>query len=134
MLIIAGVFFTYSEIVREGNQTIDGSSLNSSEWEDKYDYIDNLNGTFSPLEIKLKSISDEDTGWWGKLTSGITAIPYAILIIPQAIFGSSVLASNVILGFFTAMVLPLKIITLGTVFLFIWGIFKLLEVYNKTEI
>lgn len=134
ILIASGVFYTFALIIYEGNENIDGNYLNSSEWEEEYDYIDDVNETFAPLEGKLKAISDEDTGWWGKLTAGITAIPYAVLIVPQSIFGSLVFGSSITVGFLTLLVIPATIISLATVYLIIWGIFKLIEFYNKTEI
>ena len=134
LLIIAGVFFVYAEIMREANQEFEENYLNSSEWEDKYDYIDEVNATFSPIEQKLKVIQDEDSGWFSKLTAGITAIPYALLVVPQAFFGSMLFGSKILVGFFGAMNIPQKIVVLGLVMLLIWGIFKLINFYNKTEI
>lgn len=133
ILIISGVFFTYAEIVREANQNFDEQYLNSSEWEENYDFIDDINETYYPIEQKLKKIQDEDEGWFSKLTEGITALPYAILIIPQSVFGSLVFGSKIIVSFLTAMSIPAKIVTLGLVMLLVWGVFKLIEFFNKTE-
>lgn len=134
ILIIAGVFFTFAQITKEINTQFPDSSLNSSQWESKYDYIDDVNETFSPLEQSFKTIQDEDAGWFSKLSAGITAIPYALLIVPQAIFGSLVYGGNIVVGFFGVWNLPAKIVTLALVILLIWAIFKLVEYFNKTEI
>lgn len=135
LLIVAGMFFVFASMVDEANTTFpDQSQLNSSEWATQYDYVDSINDTFFPLEKSLKTLQDENAGWFSKLAEGITAIPYAILIVPQVIFGSLVYGGNMMTGFFTAWGLPQKIIVLGLVILLVWVIFKLIEYFNKTEI
>lgn len=134
ILVISGIFFVFAEMIRESNDQFPDNSINSSEWEDRYDYIDDVNETFSPIEIALKTIQDEDEGWFSKLTAGITAIPYALLIVPQAIFGSIVFGGSIIVGFFGVWGVPQKIITLALVMILIWAIFKLVEFFNKTEV
>lgn len=134
ILVISGVFFTFAEMIREGNNEYPENTINSSAWEEKYDYIDDINETFSPIETALKTIQDEDAGWFSRLTAGITAIPYAILIVPEAIFGSIVFGGEIIVGFFAVWGIPQKIVTLALVFILIWAIFKLVEFFNKTEV
>lgn len=133
ILIVAGVVFTYAELVREANEQYDTNYINSSQWSEEYDYIDEINETVSPLETKLKIITDEDQGWFSRLTSGITAVPYVILIVPQAVFETLGFAASIIVGFFSVWGLPQKIITLALVILAVWGIFKLIEFFNKWE-
>lgn len=134
ILVIAGVFFIYAEMVRETNENIEDTPyLNSSEWEDRYNYVEDLNSTFSPLEEKLKTITDEDTGWFSKLTSGITAIPYVLLIVPTAVFDSLVFGGDLIVGSFTALLIPALILNLAIVALIIWAIIELIKFYNKTD-
>jgi len=133
ILIISGVFFTFAEMIKEQNDNFP-NRINSTEWEDKYDYIDDINETFYPIETKLKTIQDEEAGWFSKLTAGITAIPYAILIMPQAVFGSLLFGGQIVVGFFNVWGLPQKIVTLVLVLILIWGIFKLIEFFNKTEV
>lgn len=135
ILIIAGFFFTYAMMVDEANTAYPTeSNLNSSEWVTQYDYVDNVNNTFFPLEKSLKTLQDENAGWFSKLAEGITAIPYAILLVPEVIFGSIVFGGNIMTGFFTAWGLPQYIVVLGLVLFLVWAIFKLIEYFNKTEI
>lgn len=134
ILIASGVFFAYAEMIREANEQYPENYINSSEWEEKYDYISDINETINPLEKKLKIIQDEDKGWFSKLTAGITAIPYALLIVPQVLFGSLVFGGAIIIGFLSVWGVAQKIVTLGLVILSIWAIFKLVEFFNKTEI
>lgn len=134
ILIIAAVFFIFALMVGEVNDQYPTSSLNSSEYDSQYDYIGNINDTFFPIESAFRTIQDENAGWFSKLSEGITAIPYALLIIPQALFGSLVYGGNIMVAFFTLWNLPAKIITLGIVILLMWGVFKLVEFFNKSEI
>lgn len=124
----------YAMMVSEANNQFSDSGLNSSEWEDRYDYIDDINETFSPLEQSLKTVQDEETGWFDKIQEGLSALPYVLIIVPQTVFGSLVFGGEIIVGFFGAWNLPSKIVVLATVILLVWAIFKLIEYFNKTEI
>ena len=91
-LVISAVFFVYAEMVREANDTYTGTTdynpINSSEWDTKYDMVNSVNNTVSPLEEKFKQMQDPDKGFFTKLYLGISAIPYAIILIPETIFNT----------------------------------------------
>lgn len=135
LLIISGIFFVFAMMVKEANEQFpDESNLNSSEWENKYEFVENINQTISPLETKLKTIQDEDEGWFSKLTAGITAVPYVLLIVPQAVFGSIEFGGYILTDFFSVWMLPSFIATIALVMLLVWAIFKLVSFWNKTEV
>lgn len=133
ILIVSGIFFSFAQMVSEANDQYPDNSLNSSDWEDNYDYIDDINETISPLENSLKTIQDEDAGWFSKLTAGITAIPYALIIVPQIAFGGMEFGGNIVTDFFSVWGLPQTIATIGIVILLVWGIAKLVSHFNKWE-
>lgn len=134
VLIISGFFFTYALMVEEANNQFEDTGLNSSAWEDQYDYIDDINETFSPLEQSLKILQDDEAGWFDKIQEGLAAVPYVLIIVPETVFGSLVFGGEIVVAFFQAWNLPAKIVSLGLVLLLVWAIFKLIEYFNKTEI
>lgn len=135
LLMVAAIFFIYAEIVRESNEQFPlDSKLNSSEWEDKYDYVEDINQTAYPLEKKLKVIQDDEAGWFSKLTAGITAVPYVLMLVPQATLGATVFGGKMITDIFTVWNLPKILIVIALLALLIWAIFKLVSFWNKTPV
>jgi hypothetical protein len=134
MLIVAGIFFLFALMVSESNEQYPDANINSSEWESQYDHVSEINRTVLPLQDKFEVIQDEDKGFFTKLAAGITAIPYAIIIFPQVIFGSLELAGDMSLGFLAALAIPAYIITIVLVIMLVWALFKLIEFFNKTPV
>lgn len=132
ILAVSGVFFAFSLMYYEGNQQFGDVNASSAQWNSSYDYLARLNNTVAPLEQKFKTIQDENVGWFSKLTAGISAIPYAVIILPQVIFGSIELGGEITTSFLVAIAIPGYLILLVLVGLLIWGIFKLIEVFTQT--
>lgn len=131
LLFVSAIFSLYALMYQEGNQQFGEVNASSSEWNDSYDYVESLNASISPLEKKFKTIQDEDAGWFSKLTSGITAIPYAVIIFPQVVFGGLEMAGDVSMGFLVALAIPGYIISIILLGLLVWGVIKLVEQFNK---
>lgn len=134
LLVVSGVFFVFAEIIRESNQQFPDSNINSSEWEDKYEYVEEINDTLTPLADKLKIIQDDESGWFSKLTAGITAIPYAVMLVPQALFGGMEFGGGIMLSIFIVLLIPPMLITIATIILLVWGLFELIKFFNKTDV
>jgi hypothetical protein len=133
ILLTSAVFFIFSQMVSESNDLY-GSNINSSEWDSKYDYVNDINGTISPLYQKFTVIQDETQGFFTKLAAGITAIPYAVIVFPQVIFGSLVVTGKISTGFLAALAIPGYIITLLLVGILTWALFKLLEFFQRSQV
>lgn len=134
MVMVSAIFFIFASMIQESNDQYPDVNINSSEWEERYDYIEDINGTVSPIEEKLKVIQDENQGFFTKLAAGITAIPYAVIVVPQAAFGALAIASNMIVDFFAVFNLPSYIVTAALLILLIWGIFKLVEFFQRSSV
>lgn len=132
-LMVGAVFFIFAIVVSDVNDGY-GTEINKTTWEDEYDYVSDLNSTVSPLEQKFKVIQDEDAGFFTKLTEGITAIPYAVIIFPQVVFGSLEIGGNITTGFLAALAIPGYLITIVILAILIWALFKLLEFFQKSSI
>lgn len=131
-LFVSAIFFMFSMMYNEGNQQFSDINASSAEWNATYDYYSELNETFTPLETKFKTIQDEDAGWFSKLTAGISAIPYAVIIFPQAVFGGLAIGSTITTGFLVALAIPGYLILLALLGFLIWGIIKLVELFTQT--
>lgn len=134
MLIVAGVFFIFALMVQESNDQFSDADINSSEWEDSYDYVSDLNSTVYPLEQKLRVIQDTESGWFTKLVSGITAVPYAVITFPQVIFGSLEVGGRVTTGFLAALAIPGYIISIVILMILMWALFKLVEFFQRSPV
>lgn len=148
LLLISTVFAVYGMMVKDANKTFattmpEFSPIVSSNWTSSdqdtvgggpYDFIDSINGTVGPLMTKFAIIKNEEEGWFSKLTAGITAIPYTILLVPDVLISSISIAGAIVTGFFIALGIPGWFVILIGVIITIWAVFKLLEYYQRVPI
>lgn len=133
-LIVSAVFFCFALIIGDINTAYPEAEINTSQWEDQYDYVSEINSTIYPLEQKFKVIQDENAGFFTKLTAGISAIPYAVIIVPQVIFGSLETGGNITMGFLMALAIPGYLIVIVVLCTLVWALFKLVGFFQQTEI
>lgn len=131
LVCVGAVLFVYASMMSESAQRYPEANINSSEWAGKYDYALEVNKSISPLQNAFAKIQDENTGWFTKLTAGITAIPLAIIELPTLLFKSFSLGGSLITGIFTSFGLPAYFIIVAIILIIVWGIFKLAEVYQR---
>lgn len=147
LICVSLIFAVYGMMVHESNsqygQTIQGYvPIDSSNWSGTgndgsggtYDFVYEINGTVGPLVDKFKLITNENEGWFTKLTAGITAIPYAVMLVPDILFTSLMMAGTVVTGFLTALSIPAYFIVAACIMILIWAVFKLLEYYQRVPI
>lgn len=134
LLVVSGIFFMFASMTAETNSQYSDANINTSQWEGRYDYVAGINSTIAPLKQKFDVITDEKQGFFTKLASGIAAIPYAIIIFPQVVFGGLSLGSNVSVGLLAALAIPSYIILLVTVMILVWALFKLVEFFQRVRV
>ena len=135
LIIVAGIFFIFALMVDEANTQYPEANLDSSEWKNQYDYIDRINNTVDPLKQDLLTVADEEAGWFKKITTGITAIPKVVVVVPAITFNTFVFASQMIGDFFSALNIPGKILTAVIVMILLFLIFKLIEfISNRNKL
>ena len=149
LIIVSAVFATYGLMVYDANEQYHDTipnyvNLSSAEWSDggatgvagggKFDFVDGINGTVGPLQDKFKVLSNENEGWFSKLTAGITAIPYAILLVPDVLWNTVVMGTLIITAFLTVLGIPVWFIIAGSVMVLVWAIFKLLEFFQRVPL
>lgn len=134
VLIISGVFYIFGLMVNEANLDNPNANADISDWQNRYNYVNDVNSTLSPLIEKIKKVSDPEQGWFVRITSGIAAVPYFILLIPQAIFSAFIYMTAIIVDFLGVFAIPVFIITIAIMLLLIYIIFKIVEFFQRQQI
>lgn len=131
LLVVGVIFGVYGLMINEENNNYPSDTINSSEWQDRYDYTQSLNESIAPLQSTFATIEDTNTGWFVKVVAGIAAIPYAVIRIPVLLFTGFGLGGSMATGLLTSLGIPLFIIMAVIIGLVFWGIFKLIELYQR---
>lgn len=135
-MIISSVFFIFSTMVNEANtQYGNQTSINASAWSSRYDFADTVNSSLAPVVDRWAKITDENQGFFTRIAAGITAIPFAIIVLPIAILsGLVIMLGQVIVGFMTALSLPARFILYVSIMLIIWVVFKLASFFQRVDV
>jgi len=131
---VAGMFFIFGLMSQEASVDYPDSNINDSEWLGKYDYSEQINESITPLQTAVSNIGDDNKGWFSQVTSGIIAIPTAIIALPTLFFQTVANGGRIVAGTFTTLKIPSQLVTIVLIMIFIWIIFKLVEIYNKWQI
>lgn len=134
ILAIAGVISVFVLMTQEAATNYPAQNINTESWSGSYDYSSEINETISPLQETFSKIEDENTGWFTKLTSGIAAIPLAVIRIPVLLFKTFSIGGSLVLSSFAAFHLPLALAVIVGVMILVWGIFKLIEIYQRWQV
>jgi hypothetical protein len=133
LVMVAGILFIFGQAINEGNSMY-GTSINKSEWETQYDFSDNIKEDIDPLKTSFETLQDENKGILTKIGAGLVAIPYAIFLIPKILFETIFMAGTMVTGFASALNLPLKLVVIITLGILVWGVFKLAEMFQRSNI
>jgi hypothetical protein len=131
---VAGMFFIFGLMSQEASVNYPDSNINDSEWLGKYDYSEQINESISPLQTAISDIGDDSKGWFSQVTSGIIAIPTAVIALPKLFFQTVANGGRIVAGTFTTLKIPTQLVAIVLIMIFIWVIFKLVEIYNKWQI
>ena len=135
IVLIGGiVFYTFTSASQELNQQYNNSyPINTTLWEGKYNYTDQVNSSISPLITDFNNIQDEEKGWFTRITSGIIAVPHAVIAFASLAIVSVTTMSNIITTGGTHLKIGLPIIIALITMLVVWVVGKLLEYFNRSS-
>ena len=133
-LIIAGFMFIFGLMAQESKENYPDANINDSAWVGKFDYSGEINDSIQPVKTALENIGDEEKGWFVKILSGIAAIPSAVIGMASLILGSFVHGGAIITGSLTILAIPATIIAIILIMILVWGIIKLVEIYQRWQI
>lgn len=135
-VVFAGlVFLAFTTVADNLNSDyspkINGSLINTSLWDDKYNYTDQVNSSVSPVLENLKDVADSDKGWFTKLASGLIAIPQAfIAFVTLSVQGIS-FSGSILSNFGTVLGIPQAFVIAVIVVIVILVVTQLLNFFNK---
>ena len=134
ILLVTLVLFSWGVLVDdfEKNYVETGisetTSMNSS-FRGTYNRTEEINQTFSPLRESFEEIQTAD-GWFEKsLAAG--SLPLVIISLPLMIFQTVGYAISDMTSLLNDMGIPPQIVIIGVVLLTLFGLFKLIEMFNK---
>lgn len=130
MLFIGVIFFIFAMMINEGANKYN-VDVNNTVWEGKYDYAENINSSMSPLINSIDNIADQDKGWLEKVGSGFTGIIAAVTLLPKLVWNTFAISGELITGGFTPLHIPQYIIMVILISVIIWGVFKLVEFFQR---
>ena len=133
LAIVGGIVFIMASMISEGESKYD-VSINKSDWENSYNYVNDVNQSLSPLIDDFNKITDtsEDSGgWFSKLVTGISAIPKAVIAVPSLVFSSIVSTKEIATGITSSLKIPGEIILIILTIITVWAVFKLVEIFQR---
>lgn len=108
--------------------------VNKSQWEDRYDFASDVNTQVQPIKNSLDTISNQDEGWLNKVGAGFTGIIAAITFLPGMLWSIMTLSTGLSTGLGVALAIPAYLITVIIVRLIVWGVFKLIEFFQRWNV
>ena len=133
-LVIAVFMIVFGLMSQEAKTYYPESNINDSDWYGKYDYSSGINDSTYKIKNAFDSIGDDKLGWWSKIGLGIVALPQAIIAVPVLLFKTLVFGETITNGFLTTLMIPATIIVIIIIMMLVWGIMKLIEVYQRWQI
>jgi len=133
VIFVAAIFFIFALMVREANLQYPDADINSSEWDDKYDYIENINSSIAPIRTAILTIENTEVGWFTKIGAGLAAIPFALVVVPKAAINAVAYGGSIINDFFQVLKVPIELIAAALVILSLVTVFKLIEWWKNRQ-
>jgi hypothetical protein len=134
MLVIGVIFFMFNMMLLEGNSKFPGSNINDSALQG-YDYSNSIAGNLTTMQEKFAVIGDPDAGFFSKIAAGLTAIPYAVILLPlMIIFGTVPIATGITTKMLLGLAIPGYIIGVVIISILVWAILKLVEFFGRWQV
>jgi hypothetical protein len=130
LLFVGIIFFVMASMVSESNAKYN-TGINTSLWEGKYDYSTSINNNMTGFVTSLDDIANPDKGWLAKIGAGFTGIISAVMLLPRLMWSSFTMSGGLINGVGTSIGLPAYIISIFIIALIIWGVFSLINFYQR---
>lgn len=130
LLFVGVIFFVMAAMATEANSKY-GININTTTWEGKYDYASTVNESVDPLISSINDITNQDTGWLEKVSSGFTGIISAVTLLPTLVWNSFTMGGGLINGGLSSVGVPAYIISVIIIGLVIWGVFALISFFQR---
>ena len=134
LVVVAIVLFAFALMTQEAKDKYPTYGINDSDWSGKYNYITNISEDIAPLKATFEKIEDENVGWFTKITSGIVAVPKAVIAFVKVTLSTLIAGGSMTTGMLFTLGIPLFIIVAITLLAFIWAMTKLIEIWQRWQV
>lgn len=134
MLLAVGiVMFVVTQMLSEAETNYD-IEVNDSEWSGQYDFASDVNEELAPIKSSIDTIQNQESGWLDLIGAGFTGIIAAVTFLPSLVWNAISMAVTMITGLGVAIGIPPYITLVFIIMLTAWGIFKLVEFYQRWNV
>lgn len=134
ILMCAAVVAMFTLMLDEAKVKYPNANIDTSEWDNNYSYSEQINDSIAPMQEAFNDIQDENKGWFSKIATGIVAVPLAVINIPILLFKVFGIGGNMVASAFSYFNFPVAILSIFIIAIIVWGVFKLVEIYNRWQI
>ena len=110
------------------------TDIDTTLWEGKYNYVESINESVDPLIGAIDDITNEDKGWLEKVGAGFTGIISAVTLLPALVWNSFAMGGGLITGGLSSIGIPAYLIGVFIIALIVWGVFKLVEFFQRWQV
>ena len=144
ILFVGVILFVVSQMVNETQDRYD-ITINQSNWQNedtgiqssqtsKYDFAGRIEDKIQGIKKSIDDITSEDKGWFEKIGAGFTGIIKAVVFLPSLVWDLGVMGGSLVTGVGTSIGLPEYLILVFIIMLTVWGVFKLVEFFQRWQI
>ena len=132
VLLVGFVFVTVGFIVDDLKTEYPEVNVNTSSWEGRWDYMEDINTSVVVVQEKIMKMGDPEVGWFTRLAEGAISIPWAIItMMTQTLFLAIANGAVIVSEVGLTVGVPTVILAFGTVALIIVVVFKLIEFWRR---
>lgn len=133
VVIFGALFYIMGAYSVELNNQYSDNPINTTKWEGKYDYSDSINTSMGKLIDKINTITDTEKSWFTRLSAGIVAIPYFVILFPIVALEGFATFVKILTGAGADIAVPQKILAAAVILVTIFLIKKLLEFFQRSQ-
>ena len=130
LLVIAFAFTSIALIVGDFRTNYPEVNVSTESYESKYNYQQQVNGTFLDLSTQLEKIGESEGGW--KIWEAIIALPIAVVAVILQVILSIPYLGAILSGVANDLGVPSSIITIGLTAIMAAVIIMLIKFANKS--
>jgi len=130
LLVIAFAFTSIALIVGDFRTNYPEVNVSTESYESKYNYQQQVNGTFLDLSAKLEDIDEAEGGW--KIWEAIIALPIAVVAVILQVILSIPYLGAILSGVANDLGVPSSIIAIGLTAIMAAVIIMLIKFANKS--
>ncbi len=133
LLITGMIIFVMSQMVSEADENY-SVDINQSEWQGKYDFAQEVNESVNPVIVSINTITNQEAGWLEKVGAGFTGIVSAVTLLPTLVWEGGKMGGTLITGLANSFGIPSYITLVFLIMLIVWGIFELIQFFQRWSI